>query len=75
MARGDQQAEQEVSVENSHNSNPKKMVEVKDKWVKVRVTKGEEGQSSATVERGEQSQFESEEDCGPRDAKNDVSTC
>ena len=26
--------------------------------------KGEEGQSSVTVERGEQSQFESEEDCG-----------
>ena len=27
-----------LSVENSHNSNPKKTVEVKDKWVKVRVT-------------------------------------
>ena len=27
-----------LSVENSHNSNPKKIVEVKDKWVKVRVT-------------------------------------
>ena len=27
-----------LSVENSHNSNPKKVVEVKDKWVKVRVS-------------------------------------
>ena len=27
-----------LSMENSHNSNPKKMVEVKDKWVTVRVT-------------------------------------
>ena len=27
-----------LSVENSHNSNPKKIVEVKDKSVKVRVT-------------------------------------
>ena len=27
-----------VSVENSHNSNPKKSVEVKDKCVKVRVS-------------------------------------
>ena len=27
-----------LSVENSHNSNPKKMVEVKDQWVEVRVT-------------------------------------
>ena len=27
-----------LSVENNHNSNPKKIVEVKDKWVKVRVT-------------------------------------
>ena len=27
-----------LSVENSHNSNPKKIVEVKDKWVKIRVT-------------------------------------
>ena len=26
-----------LSMENSHNSNPKKIVEVKDKWVKVRV--------------------------------------
>ena len=26
--------------------------------------KGEEGQSSVTVERGEQSELESEEDCG-----------
>ena len=26
------------SVENNRNSNPKKIVEVKDKWVKVRVT-------------------------------------
>ena len=27
-------------MENSHNSNPKKIVEVKDKWVKVTVTMG-----------------------------------
>ena len=27
-----------LSVENSHNLNPKKIVEVKDKWVKVKVT-------------------------------------
>ena len=27
-----------LSMENSHSSNPKKIVEVKDKWVKVRVT-------------------------------------
>ena len=27
-----------LSMENSYNSNPKKIVEVKDKWVKVRVT-------------------------------------
>ena len=27
-----------LSVDNSHDSNPKKIVEVKDKWVKVRVT-------------------------------------
>ena len=27
-----------LSVENSHSSNPKKVVEVKDKWVNVRVT-------------------------------------
>ena len=27
-----------LSMVNSHNSNPKKVVEVKDKWVKVRVT-------------------------------------
>ena len=27
-----------LSVENSHNSNPKKIMAVKDKWVKVRVT-------------------------------------
>ena len=26
------------SMENSHNSSPRKIVEVKDKWVKVRVT-------------------------------------
>ena len=29
-----------LSMENSHNLNPKKIVEVKDKWVKVRVTMG-----------------------------------
>ena len=29
-----------LSMENSHNVNPKKIVEVKDKWVKVRVTMG-----------------------------------
>ena len=27
-----------LSVENNHNSNPKKIVEVTDKWVKVRAT-------------------------------------
>ena len=27
-----------LSMENSHDSNPKKIVDVKDKWVKVRVT-------------------------------------
>ena len=27
-----------LSVESNHNLNPKKIVEVKDKWVKVRVT-------------------------------------
>ena len=27
-----------LSMENSHNSNPKKIVEVKHKWMKVRVT-------------------------------------
>ena len=27
-----------LSVENSHSLSPKKIVEVKDKWVKVRVT-------------------------------------
>ena len=27
-----------LSVENSHNSSPKKIVQVKDRWVKVRVT-------------------------------------
>ena len=27
-----------LSVESSHNSSPKKIVEVKDRWVKVRVT-------------------------------------
>ena len=29
-----------LSVENSYNSSPKKIVEVKDRWVKVRVTMG-----------------------------------
>ena len=44
MARGDQQAEQQKGEEgqssvivergeNTHNPNPKKIVEVKDKWV------------------------------------------
>ena len=32
--------------------------------LQTRQAKGEESQSSVTVERGEQSQFESEEDCG-----------
>ena len=27
-----------LSMENSHNSNPKKIVDVEDKWVEVRVT-------------------------------------
>ena len=45
VARGEQQAEQEKGEEgqssvtdNNHNSNPKKILEVKDKCVKVRVT-------------------------------------
>ena len=45
MTRGEQQAEQEKGEEgqssvtkNNQNSNPKKIVEVKDKCVKVRVT-------------------------------------
>ena len=36
-AKKDKQASL-LSLENSHNSNPKKIVEVKDKWVNVRVT-------------------------------------
>ena len=50
MARSDQQAEQEkvnkdtqtslLSMENSHNSHPKKIVAVKDKWVKVKSHNG-----------------------------------
>ena len=44
ISRRDKQRERKdnqtslLSVEKSHNSNPKKIVEVKDKWVKVRVT-------------------------------------
>ena len=51
-----------LSVENRHNSSSKKIIEVKDsRRSKQRAKKN---QSSVTVERGEQSQFESEEDCG-----------
>ena len=44
ISRRDKQREKKdnhtslLSMENSHNSTPKKIVEVKDKWVKVRVT-------------------------------------
>ena len=37
-ARKGWQGRFQLSIENSHISNPKKTVEVKDKWVKVRVT-------------------------------------
>ena len=37
-ARKGWQRKFQLSMENSHISNPKKTVEVKDKWVKVRVT-------------------------------------